>query len=112
MTSGPAEGKRGDLELVSIPRAVIRAAESHGDLAAVSDEGVTLSFAALASAVEGAARCALGRGRLARRPKVADLGAQHLGVGGGRPRRFHAARAALVPINTRFSMRGIEAKPR
>src|SRR5690242_6633069 len=54
MTRG--EGQRGDLELGTIPRLVRRAAERFGELAALTDEGVSLTFVDLAAAVARAAR--------------------------------------------------------
>jgi acyl-CoA synthetase (AMP-forming)/AMP-acid ligase II/NAD(P)-dependent dehydrogenase (short-subunit alcohol dehydrogenase family) len=105
MTSGSSEGRRGDLELGTIPRLVMRAADRFGGLAAVSDEGVTLTYADLAASVERAARALAALGVSAGdrvaiwAPNTWEWVVAALAV--------HAAGGALVPINTRF--KGVEA---
>ena len=100
MTSLAGEGKRGDLELGTIPRMVRRAAERFAGLAAVSDEAVTLTFVDLAAAVDRAARALMALGvspgdRVALwAPNTWEWVVAALGV--------HAAGGVLVPINTRF----------
>ena len=102
---GSGEGKRGDLELGTLPRLVLRAAEELAGSAAVEDEGVTLTFAELAVLVRRAARAlmALGIGpgdRVALwAPNTWEWVVAGLAV--------HAAGGALVPINTRY--KGVEA---
>ena len=56
------EGRRRDLEFVTIPRLVLAAAERHDTRAAIVDGEVTLSFAGLASEVASAARALVARG--------------------------------------------------
>ena len=70
----------------TIPRLVMRAADRYGGLAAVSDEGVTLTFADLAASVDRAARALAALG-VSAGDRGGALGAQHLGVGRGRARR-------------------------
>jgi acyl-CoA synthetase (AMP-forming)/AMP-acid ligase II len=99
------EGRRGDRELVTIPRAVRLAARLYGDRPAIVDGAAELTFGRLAAEVHRAtgALIAMGVARGDRvaiwapngwRWIVAALAAQSAG-------------AALVPINTRF--RGEEA---
>lgn len=103
--SDAAQGTRGDLELGTLPRMVLRAAERFAGLAAVEDGGVTLSFAELAAEVGRAARALMALGVAAGdrvalwAPNTWEWVVAALGV--------HAAGGALVPINTRF--KGAEA---
>jgi acyl-CoA synthetase (AMP-forming)/AMP-acid ligase II len=101
----PGVGRRGDLELGTIPRLVRVAAERHADLAAIVDDRVTLTFGALAAEVRRAARALLALGVAARdrvavwAPNgwewvVAALAIQSVG-------------GVLVPVNTRW--KGVEA---
>jgi acyl-CoA synthetase (AMP-forming)/AMP-acid ligase II len=94
------EGRRGDLELGTIPRLVLGAAERHGGRVAVEDGGVALTFGDLAAAVTRAARAWMAAG-VARGDRVAiwapntwEWVVAALGV--------HAAGGVLVPVNTRF----------
>jgi HIP---CoA ligase len=100
-----AEGKRGDLELGTLPRLVRGAADRFAGIEAVVDEGVTLTYAELGAAVERAARALMALGvspgdRVALwAPNTWEWVVAALAV--------HAAGGALVPINTRF--KGAEA---
>jgi acyl-CoA synthetase (AMP-forming)/AMP-acid ligase II len=99
------EGRRGDRELVTIPRAVRAAAQRHGDRPAIVDGAVTLTFDALARQAHRLARALLAAG-IARGDRVAiwaPNGWRWIVAALG----AHGAGAALVPINTRF--RGEEA---
>jgi acyl-CoA synthetase (AMP-forming)/AMP-acid ligase II len=99
------EGRRGDRELVTIPRALRLAAQRYGDRPAIVDGSTGLTFVRLAAEVQRATAALMAMG-LARGDRVAvwapngwrwivaALAAQSAG-------------AALVPINTRF--RGEEA---
>jgi HIP---CoA ligase len=103
--SGLGEGRRGELDLGTLPRMVLRAADRFGALAAVSDEGVTLSFAELAAAVRRAARALMALG-VARGDRVA-LWAPNTWEWVVAALAVHASGGVLVPINTRF--KGAEA---
>ncbi len=99
------EGRRGDRELVTIPRALHAAAQRYSDRPAIVDGAVALTFAALAAEVRRLSGALVATG-LSRGDRVAiwapngwqwivaALAAQSSG-------------AAVVPINTRF--RGEEA---
>ena len=101
----PGEGQRGDLELGTIPRLVRVAAERHAELAAVVDDGVTLTFTELAAEVKRAARALMAVG-IAPGDRVA-LWAPNGWEWVVAALAVHAAGAALVPINTRW--KGVEA---
>ena len=96
----PGEGQRGDLELGTIPRLVRVAAERHAELAAVVDDGVTLTFTELAAEVKRAARALMAVG-IAPGDRVA-LWAPNGWEWVVAALAVHAAGAALVPINTRW----------
>ena len=103
--SGLGDGKRGDLEHGTLPRMLRSAADRFAGLAAVSDEGTTLSFADLASVVRRAARALMALG-VARGDRVA-IWAPNTWEWVVVALAVHAAGGALVPINTRF--KGAEA---
>jgi acyl-CoA synthetase (AMP-forming)/AMP-acid ligase II len=94
------EGRRGDRELVTIPRLIARAAREHGDRAAIEDGATTISYRELAADVARAGRALVASGvapgdRVAIwAPNTWEWIVAALGA--------HAAGAALVPINTRW----------
>ncbi len=100
-----AEGMRGDLELGTIPRLVRGAADWFAPLAAVVDEGKTLTYAELGAAVMEAQRALMALG-VARGDRVA-IWAPNTWEWVVAALAVHASGAALVPINTRF--KGAEA---
>jgi acyl-CoA synthetase (AMP-forming)/AMP-acid ligase II len=93
-------GRRGDLELGTIPRLVRIAAERHGQRHAIEDGETTLTFAKLASSVRRATRALMACG-IERGDRVAIWG----------PNSWewivaalatHEAGCVLVPLNTRY----------
>src|SRR5258708_12213263 len=94
------EGRRGDRELVTIPRGVWLGAQRYGDRPAIVDGARTLTFASLEAEVRRATRALLTLG-IARGDRVAVWAPN-----GWRwivaALAAHSAGAALVPVNTRF----------
>jgi acyl-CoA synthetase (AMP-forming)/AMP-acid ligase II len=94
------EGRRGDIEHVTLPRLVRAAAERHGNRPAIVDGDDVLSFARLAGEVKRATRSLMAAG-VARGDRVA-LWAPNGWRWIVAALAAHSAGAALVPINTRF----------
>jgi acyl-CoA synthetase (AMP-forming)/AMP-acid ligase II len=99
------EGKRGDLELGTIPRLIRSSARCFGDAPAIEDGAVTLTFRTLADRAHEASRALMALGisagdRIAVwAPNTWEWVVAALAI--------HSAGAVLVPINTRF--KGAEA---
>jgi HIP---CoA ligase len=99
------DGRRGDLELGTIPRMVSIAAERHRGAHAIEDGDVTLTFEALEARVRAAAKgyLALGVARGDRvaiwAPNIWEWIVCALGV--------HSVGGVVVPVNTRY--KGLEA---
>src|SRR5437763_8533550 len=94
------EPLRGDLEWVSIPRLVLRAADAFGHLEALVDGDVRLTFPELAEAMRASTRAAIAAGiqpgdrASIWAPNCQEWVVAALGVLG--------AGGVLVPLNTRF----------
>ncbi len=99
------EGRRGDLELGTIPRMVGIAAERYGDAHAIEDGDTTLTFVELAARARDAAKGFIALGvepgdRVAIwAPNMWEWVVCALGV--------HSAGGVVVPVNTRY--KGMEA---
>jgi len=99
------DGTRGDLEWGTTPKLVLAAAARWGDLPAVIDGDVAISYADLANRVEQASRAFIASGLCSGdrasiwAPNIHEWIVAALGL--------HAAGGVLVPLNTRF--KGTEA---
>jgi len=95
-----SEGRRGDLELGTIPRLVRIAAERYGAAQAIADGDTSLTFVELAAIVRRAARGLLARG-IAHGDKVA-IWAPNQWEWIAAALAVHSVGGVVVPLNTRY----------
>lgn len=100
-----SEGRRGDLELGTIPRLVRIAAERHGAAQAIADGDTSLTFVELASRVRRGARALLAR-KIAHGDRIA-LWAPNQWEWIVAALAVHSVGGVVVPLNTRY--KGSEA---
>jgi acyl-CoA synthetase (AMP-forming)/AMP-acid ligase II len=99
-SNAPLDGRRGDLEFVTIPGMLRRCVERFGSSSAVEEDGSVLTYADLGARVERAARALIAAGvspgdRVAIwAPNIHEWIVAALGV--------HSTAGVVVPINTRF----------